>query len=135
MAVLRWMAMRDTGISSKVLALASLGITGADGNCEPADEGDCGRCERLAHACPFVVDALPGLIARNPRWARWETRIRAAAARAGHASAETEAEFLRGIEGTCTGWKLEGFPNAAGALWHIRELASLRRAALQAPPQ
>lgn len=127
MAVLQWLGRGDSGASSKVLALASVGITGAYRNCEPGDENDSRRCERLAYDCPFVVDALPGLIARNPGWKHWESRIREAAAKASKNSVESEVEFLSGIEGTSTGWKLEGFASAAAALWHIRKLASLRR--------
>lgn len=79
-AILQWLADGETGISSEVLALASVGIIGKQwGSCPPGDGNDCGRCEALARRCPFVVDALPGLIEREPRWARWEARIREAA--------------------------------------------------------
>lgn len=80
-AILEWFAMNDCGISSEVLALASVGISSRRwGDRAPADMADSGRCERLATRCPFVVEALPRLIERNPEWARWAGRIRAAAA-------------------------------------------------------
>ena len=79
-AILNWMGSSDTGISSKVLALASVGITGHYGDTAPGDSNDSGRCERLARTCPFVVEALPGLVERNPRWAKWADAIRGAAA-------------------------------------------------------
>jgi hypothetical protein len=79
MSILRWIGGGDTGISSVVLALAACGIIGDRwGNCEPGDENDSGRCERLARSCPFVVDALPGLIERNQGWEKWADRIRSA---------------------------------------------------------
>ena len=79
-AILEWLASGDTGISSATLALASVGIeNGRWGAWAPVDEGDSGRCEWLATRCPFVTEALPGLIARNPEWERWAPRIRKAA--------------------------------------------------------
>ena len=81
-AILRWLANGDSGISSEVLAVTAVGITHDKwGSRAPGDEGDCGRCERLAEACPFVVEALPILATRNPNWIRWADRIRAAAER------------------------------------------------------
>lgn len=78
-AILLWMAEGDTGTSSETLALASLGIARARGSWAPGDENDCGRCERLAARCPFVVEALPALLERDKRWGEWEARIRQAA--------------------------------------------------------
>lgn len=79
-AILEWLAAGDTGVSSEVLALASVGIKIARwGALAPADAEDSARCKRLAKRCPFVVEALPNLIAENPEWKRWAGRILKAA--------------------------------------------------------
>lgn len=77
LAILAWIAEGKTGVSSNTLALASVGLErkGPFGSGPPRDASDCDRCEMLAKMCPFVVEALPGLIEREPMWARWADRI------------------------------------------------------------
>jgi hypothetical protein len=78
--IMNWLAEGDTGISSEVLAMTSIGLKSQKCNYRaPADDSDCSRCEHLAKACPFVVEALPELIEQNPKWSRWADRIRQAA--------------------------------------------------------
>ncbi len=88
--LLEWALTCETGASSVTLAAAAVGMTPC--HCfPPFDMHDSHKCEQLAERCPFVVDALPGLIERDPRWAKWEGRIREAAARAGAAAQNGEA--------------------------------------------
>ena len=69
-ALLVWMNSGDTGMSSKAIAFASVGVFGGYyGNCPPSDPADLGRCLRLLYAVPSASAGVDGLAERSPLWA------------------------------------------------------------------
>jgi len=67
--VLAWLASRDTGVSSKVLAFASVGLTEKlDDLCYPWDASDLGRCIRLVESIPEVRLTFPVVCRISNKW-------------------------------------------------------------------
>jgi len=77
-AIIRWLGARDTGISSKAIALTALGeMPEGAAHSHPHDGGDLGRCLRLIAAAPEAKAGLDKLAADGgPYWAalaaRWD---------------------------------------------------------------
>ena len=74
-AILKWLGGRDTGLSSKAIALTALGQMPDDPRA-PSDAADFGRCVRLIDAAPEAAEALSVLAhAGGAEWgalvARW----------------------------------------------------------------
>ena len=95
-----WLLGGDTGMSSKSLLAAALGIAEKHPS-YPSDTGDFGRCVRLIKAIPAAKDGLAKLSEVSSYWKalaeRWG-EIEALCERDGKAAYELMKSILRPIE-------------------------------------
>lgn len=70
--ILTWLAQGETGVSSKTMAFAVLGIEKRDafGSSHPYDPADLRRCVKLLEAVPAMRQHMDKVAALSPAWAR-----------------------------------------------------------------
>ena len=75
-AILRWYAYGENGVSSETLARHLGGVRLSGWDSEPLDPADFRRCELLLRAVPLLRLRLPEMAAVSPIWAelaaRWD---------------------------------------------------------------
>lgn len=68
--ILEWMSTDETGISSKAMAFASVGIksSGSFSNYTPSDPSDFNRCLKLVAHVPEVKEMFPVIAKLSKQW-------------------------------------------------------------------
>jgi hypothetical protein len=69
--ILEWLANGNTGVSSKAMAFAAVGIAnnGSFGNCAPSDPSDFNRCLKLVHHVPEINNHFDKIAKLSDKWA------------------------------------------------------------------
>jgi hypothetical protein len=68
--ICQWLLTGETGVSSKTMVCAALGIAPKDKTCNwPHDMGDFGRCWKLVKVVPELRDHFSTIAGLSPAWA------------------------------------------------------------------
>ena len=76
--ILEWFATGNTGVSSKAMAFAAVGITNKQsfGNSTPSDPSDFNRCLKLVEQVPEIKHHFDKIAKLSDKWAvlisKWE---------------------------------------------------------------
>jgi len=76
--ILKWFATKNTGVSSKAMAFAAVGIEnkGNFANCTPSDPADFNRCLVLIDSVPEIKEKFSDIAKLSQEWAvvisRWD---------------------------------------------------------------